>query len=231
MEKLAYALFAPAGQDGNAFRKRLQGAAPALVTAGASQLRLAVVDADVARGAKLRIGRMDPPKAALVTFWLEQCQERAEAEQALASHCDALAGYLVVESRPLVNDAQRAGAGERTPGFSLVSCIEPKAGLGEPEFLRLWYELQRDMAIETQSTFEYVRNEVVRPLTEGAPPWAAIVEEQFPIDALDDPAVFYDAVGETGRLAANQRRMFEAVQQFIALDRIESHPMSQYDLG
>jgi hypothetical protein len=230
MEKLAYALFAPAGQDGDALGKRLKSAAPALVSAGASQIRFAVVDADVARGAKLRIGRMDPPKAALVTFWLEQSQERAAAEQVLAACCDALAGYLVVESRPLVNLEQRAAAGERTPGFSLVSCIEPKDGLAKGEFLRLWYELQRDMAIETQSTFEYVRNEVVRPLTEGAPPWAAIVEEQFPIGALADPATFYDAVGDPERLAANQRRMFEAVQQFIALDRIESHPMSQYDL-
>ena len=49
--------------------------------------------------------------------------------------------------------------------------------------------------------------------------------------ALGDPAVFYDAVGDPERLRRNQERMFRAVQQFIALDRIESHPMSEYDFS
>jgi hypothetical protein len=88
--------------------------------------------------------------------------------------------------------------------------------------------VQRDTAIETQSTFSYVRNEIVRALTPESPPWAAIVEECFPIGALDDPMVFYDARGSVERLAAHQKRMFEAVQQFIALDEIECHPMSEY---
>ena len=96
------------------------------------------------------------------------------------------------------------------------------------DYLHLWYTLQRDMAMETQSTFGYVRNEVVRAVTPEAPAWDAIVEENFPIGALDDPAVFYDAVGDPEKLAQNQKRMFEAVQQFIELSRIESHPMSEY---
>jgi hypothetical protein len=61
--------------------------------------------------------------------------------------------------------------------------------------------LQRDTAIEMQSTFGYVRNEVVRALTPDAPPWDAIVEENFPIGALHDPAVFYDAVGDPRKVA------------------------------
>jgi hypothetical protein len=76
-----------------------------------------------------------------------------------------------------------------------------------------------------------VRNEIVRALTPHAPHWAALVEENFPLGALTDPAVFYDAAGDPAKLRANQERMFRAVQGFLALDRVESHPMSEYDFS
>jgi hypothetical protein len=197
----------------------------------ATRLRISVVDGDVAAGARLHIGKLDPRPAGLVSFWLEQSQERNACEARIAAACARLAGYLVVESRPLVNTARRAPPGARTPGFALVSCIEAKDGLAKDEFIRLWYTVQRDTALETQSTFGYVRNEIVRALTPDAPPWDAIVEENFPLGALADPAVFYDSVGDPEKLRRNQERMFRAVQQFIALDRIESHPMSEYDFS
>jgi hypothetical protein len=189
------------------------------------------VDDDVAAGAKLHLGKLDPRPSGQVSFWLEQSQERAACEALLADACSRSAGYLVVESRPLVNTTRRAPAGGRTPGFALVSCIEAKDGLGKDEFIRLWYTVQRDTAIETQSTFGYVRNEIVRALTPDAPRWDAIVEENFPIGALDDPAVFYDAAGDPDELRRNQERMFRAVETFLALDRVESHPMSEYDFS
>lgn len=229
MEKLVYIVWKQASADEESFRGQLIGpVATRLRALGAERLKISVVDDGVRDGAKLRIGRMDPPKAGLVSFWLEQSQERAACEAALRDATAKLAGYLVVESRPIVNTTQRAKSGERTPGFSYVSCIQPRRDLSREEFIRLWYEVQRDMAIETQSTFSYVRNEVVRALTPSAPPWAAIVEEGFPIGALTDAMVFYDAQGSKERLAEHQKRMFEGVQQFIALDVIESHPMSEY---
>jgi len=228
VEKLAYVVWKPGAESDERFGRRLLEDVSPKLRARASGLRISLVDDAVAAGARLRLGKQDPPKSGLVSFWLEQCQERAEAEAILAAACGRIAGYLVVESRPLVNRS-RALRGERTPGFALVTCIEPKDGLSHEEFIRLWYEVQRDTAIETQSTFGYVRNEIVRPLTPDAPRWAAIVEENFPIGALDDSAVFYDAVGDPVRLRANQQRMFRAVEGFLALDRVESHPMSEYD--
>jgi hypothetical protein len=229
MEKLVYVVWKDPAVSDEEFQRALVGPLAAhLRELGAARLKVCAVDDAVAAGAGLRIGRMDPPKAGLVSFWLEQSQERAPHERAIADHAAKAAGYLVVESRPIVNTTQLAPAGERTPGFSFVSCIRPRAGLSHDEFIRLWYEVQRDTAIETQSTFSYVRNEIVRPLTPDAPPWAAIVEEGFPIGALDDPMVFYDARGSAERLAAHQKRMFEAVQTFLALDVIECHPMSEY---
>jgi hypothetical protein len=230
MEKLCYVAWKRGEEPDAAFARRLlQEAAPRLRTL-AAKLRVSVVDDDVAPGAQLHIGT-SPRVSALVSFWLEQSQERGAAEKILAAACGRLAGYLVVESRPLVNAAHRAAPGARTPGFALVSCIVPKDGLPHEEFIRLWYTVQRDTAIETQSTFGYVRNEIVRALTPDAPGWAAIVEENFPLGALTDPAVFYDAAGDPAKLRANQERMMNAVGRFLALDRIESHPMSEYDFA
>lgn len=230
MEKLVYAVWKRGAEADAAFAKRLLEEVAPRLRPLVERLRISVVDDDVAAGAKLRLGKLDPPKSGLVSFWLEQSQERAEAEALLAAACARVAGWLVVESRPLVNRTRRAPPGGRTPGFALVTGIEPKDGLPHDEFIRLWYTVQRDTAIETQSTFGYVRNEIVRALTPGAPPWAAVVEENFPIGALTDPAVFYDAVGDPAKLRRNQERMFRAVEGFLALDRVDSHPMSEYEL-
>ena len=211
------------------FKQRLLNeTAPRLMALPApiERLRISVVDDDVATGKQLRIGRMDPAKAAFVSCWIEQSQEREGIERVLSGTCGRFAGYLVVESRPLVNRAARAGA--RTPGFALVSCIEPKDGLAHEEFLRLWHEQQRACAIETQATFGYVRNEIVRALTPNAPSWAAIVEESFPLAALSDPAAFYDAVGDPAKLKRNLKRMLDTCQGFLAQERVESHPMSEW---
>jgi len=229
VEKLAYLVWKQAGEADERFEARLLEEVAPRLRALSAQLRISVVDDDVAAGARLHLGKLAP--SGLVSFWLEQSQERAACEALLAAASSRAAGYLVVESRPLVNEARRAPPGARTPGFALVSCIEAKDGLAKDEFIRLWYEVQRDTALETQSTFGYVRNEIVRPLTPGAPRFDAIVEENFPLGALDDPAVFYDAMGDAEKLRRHQQRMFRAVERFIALDRIESHPMSEYDFG
>jgi hypothetical protein len=231
LEKLAYVVWKRGAEAEATFALRLLEELAPRLRPRVEKLRISVVDDDVAPGGRLRLGKQDPPKSGLVTFWLEQSQERAAPEALLRKACERVAGYLVVESRPLVNRTRRAPAGARTPGFALITCIEARDGLPHDEFIRLWYDVQRDTAIETQSTFGYVRNEVVRALTPEAEHWAAIVEENFPLGALEDPAHFYDAVGDPTRLRANQERMFRAVQRFIALERVESHPMSEYDFG
>jgi hypothetical protein len=201
---------------------------PRLQELGAAKLKLSVVDSAVAAGSGIRITPAgERAKDAFVSFWLEQSQERAAFEDVLRAACDALHGFLVVESCPMVNVQHTAPPGGRTPGFSLVTCIVPRQGLDYDEFVHLWYTKQRDMACETQSTFGYIRNEIVRPLTPDAPDWAAIVEEAFPSGALDDPYVFYDAVGDEERLKANGKRMLDTVALFLALDRVSSHPMSE----
>ena len=225
MEKLAYALW-KGDSPADAFRDRLLAKLPTRLPAlGALQITISATDSDVDAGGDLHIGERRPD--GLLTFWMECCQDRGPIEEYVALFTERMAGYLVVESRPMVYESP-VPPGERTPGFSLVGFIVPKPGMSQDEFVRLWYDVQRDTATETQSTFHYVRNEVVRPLTPDAPAWNAIVEEGFPGGALGDPLVFYDANGSQARYDAHLARMMESVEQFIDMPAIDSHPMSEY---
>lgn len=228
MEKICTVLWKPEGVSDDAFRDALLAEAPELARAGAQRLRIDVVDGHVAAGTRVRVGRMDPPKSAFVAYWVHEADARGAVEERLAARAAKLAAYLVVESEPIRNTRHVAPIGQRTPGFNLVTCIEPKDGLPYAEFILRWHKEHRAVALETQSTFGYVRNEIVRALTPGAPGWAAIVEEHFPIEALTDPMVWYAAEGSQQRYRRNLERMLQSCMAFLAIERVEAHPMSEY---
>lgn len=227
MEKLVYLLREPIETPGSAIRDLLFSTASAMESAGAHRISVNVDDEAVAEGKGVTIGKLKPPIRAMVSFWMENSDDRSAAESMLRDAAAEIAGYLVVESVPTVNTAQRAPTGKRTPGVSLVTCINQLATLPREDFWKLWYEDHKIVAQETQSTFGYVRNTVVRPLTEDAPACDGIVEELFPIEALRDQKVWY-AASTDEELRANLQRMMDSVQGFLDLARLESHPMSQY---
>ena len=169
-----------------------------------------------------------PPKAAMASYWVECAQERGPLERVLADASASLASFLVVESLPIVNTQHVAKPGERTPGMSQITCIVPKRELSYQEFIRIWHTEQLPCAIETQSTFQYVRNEIVRTLSGDTPTWAAVVEEGFPIEAMRDPRVFYDAVEDEAKFQANLKRMIETVQRFLEIDQTDVTITSEY---
>lgn len=227
MQKLFYLLRDAATADGDALRTAIiEKAVPAIRASGATGITVFAADRDVAAGRPVR--QIDPPIRAMVSFWLEDAADRVPAEAALRSLVKSIAGYLVVESRPLVHQTPR---GQRTPGMKQISCVTKRADLSQAEFIRIWHEDHRKVAIETQSTFGYVRNEIFRPVTEGAPTqWTAIVEESFPIEALNDPHVFYDAKSEA-EYQANFKRMMESCGRFLDHGPIEVTYVSEYELG
>lgn len=226
MEKLVYLIFQEAELPGSQLRTALfEKATPGLRAGGAREITVHVQDEEVADGTPMR--RSDPPIRAMVSFWMQNADDRGPCEVALAEHARRLAGYLVVESRPLVHEAPR---GRRTPGMSQVTCITKKPGLDDDEFIRVWQQDHKRVAIETQSTVGYVRNVIVRKLTEGAPAWDAIVEETFPIEALNDPRVFYEARSDE-ELRRNSERMLESCRRFLDFEPLEYTHMSEYYLG
>ncbi len=228
MEKLASVLWKPADASDAEFARALLAEAPELAKRGAQRLRINVVDDDVASGEKFRYGQMDPPKDAVVFYWLDDGDLCGPIDERLGQVSSRVETFLVVESVPIPNTEHVAPLGQRTPGFNEVTCIEPKPGLAYDEFIRFWHDEHKRCASETQSTFAYVRNEIVRAYSKDAPPWAAIVEEGFPIEALTDQRVWYDWQGDEERFKKNLQWMIESCSQFLAMDKVESHPMSEY---
>ena len=227
MEKLTYLLFDEADASGTELRRALiEKTAPALREGGGREICIHVQDDEVAAGTPMP--KSSPPIRAMVSFWLENSDDRRECEAALAARAKRVAGYLVVESRPLVHERP---LGQRTPGSCQVTCISRRRDISYEEFTRIWHGDHRQVALETQSTSGYVRNEFLRPLTEGAPDqWIAIVEETFPIAALTDPLVFYDAKSKQ-ELDQNLSRMMESCERFLDMEPLEFTHMSEYYLG
>ena len=229
MEKIVTLLWRPEGLSAQDFASTLrEKSMPRLQELGALKLKLCVEDDAVAAGDGLRMTPVGAPKAAFVSYWIELAQDRGDLEAALAEASSDLASFLVVESQPIVNTKHVVAPGERTPGFSQVTCVLAKQSISYEEFIQIWHEEQRPCAIETQSTFQYVRNEIVRCLAGDPPPWSAIVEEGFPIGALEDPHVFYDAVGDPEKFQANLERMMKTVERFLEMPATDVTAMSEY---
>jgi EthD domain len=227
MQKLFYLLRDAASADGDALRKAiLESAAPEIRASGAREITVFAADRDVAAGKPIR--RIDPPIRAMISFWLEDAGDRGPAEAALRGVAKRIDGYLVVESKPVVHAMPK---GARTPGMKQISCVTKRPDLSQEEFIRIWHGDHKKVAVETQSTFGYVRNEIFRSLTPDAPQqWTAIVEESFPIGALDDPHVFYDAKNEA-EYQANFKRMMDSCGRFLDHAPIEVTFVSEYYLG
>lgn len=228
MEKLTYLLRYGANATGEELRgSLLERVAPALRAAGALRIGVSIDDEHVALGKERAIVKSDPPIRALVSFWMENADDRSACEKAMRAEAAEVHGYLVVESRPLVHAPPQ---GERAPGANLVTCIQRRSDISEAEFIDRWHNEHKLVACEIQSTFGYVRNVVVRALTPEAPPIDGIVEESFPIEALTDLQVWYDC-DDDAELRKRLGKMVESVTAFLDLGPLESMPMSEYYLG
>jgi hypothetical protein len=85
------------------------------------------------------------------------------------------------------------------------------------------------VAIETQSTFGYTQNAVVRALTPDAPELAGIVEELFPAEAITDLKAFFGATDDAD-LQQRLSRMVASTTAFGANQNIDTVPTSRYVL-
>jgi hypothetical protein len=144
------------------------------------------------------------------------------------------ASYLVVES--LYDDYGTTPYatprdwpdGERSPGVLTVALIHRPEGLDYKEWITRWHGTQSPVSGELQPRTRYVRNEVLRSLTEGAPEIDGIVEEGWPsVDHVADPKLFFNAANDE-ELGANVTRMLESVSSCLDLARLRSSTMSEY---
>jgi hypothetical protein len=237
MEKLVYLVWAEDGPgSGDGLRDRLlEETAPRLLAAGVHGLGINVHDSAAAEApSPVPTPTDELPHAAEVSVWVDSYDRRGPFEDAVVDLGLPTAGYLVVES--LYEDygttphgpARDWADGQRSPGVLTVALIHRPPGLDYREWINRWHGTQSPLSAELQPRTRYVRNEVVRALTEDAPEIHGIVEEAWPSAGhVADPLLFYNA-SSPEELTANITRMLESVQACLDLGRLRSATMSEY---
>jgi hypothetical protein len=227
MEKVILALRSAGADD--QWCTRLRGpVAQELLDLGLPGLTLNVKDAAV-RESMMTLTTLDPPVSGFVSLWTQQSygDQVAAAVAVLEKECDDVFGYLVTESVPLA--PPQTEPGERTAGLANVALLRRPDTLTEETWRARWHLDHTSVAIETQSTFGYTQNAVVRPLTPNAPILAAIVEELFPDAAVTDIKAFFGAADDDD-LSSRISRMVASTAAFGANENVDTVPTSRYVL-
>jgi hypothetical protein len=222
--------------SGDTLRDRLLGeTVPRLLGSGVHGLSVNVHDSDAAPApSPAPPPDGEEPHVAQVSVWLDSYEHRGGVEEAVSDLGLRWASYLVAES--LYDDygtTEYAGPrdwpdGDRSPGVLTVALIHRPEGLGYHEWITRWHGTQSPVSGELQPRTRYVRNEVVRSLTDGAPEIGGIVEEGWPsTEHVADPMLFFNATTPE-ELNANIGRMITSVDACLDMARLRSSTMSEY---
>jgi hypothetical protein len=238
MEKLVFLLWGDGSpESGDRLRSVLLSATvPLLADAGGRGVTVNVHDTDAAEApAPVPTPEGEDPHVAEVSLWVDSYDRRDGVDEAVATTGLAWAGYLVTES--LYEDYGTTAHGRprdwadrtRSPGVLTVSLIHRPEGLDYATWIERWHGIQSPLSGRLQPRCRYVRNEVVRALSPGAPEVHGIVEEAWPSARhVADPMLFFNAGGDADVLGANVTAMLDSVQACLDLDRLRNVTMSEY---
>lgn len=202
MEKLVYGLWRGPEQDVDPIRTALLGeVAPALLELGVDGLR---VEVEEPAGRVLRTGT-NPDGSLLcgsVSIWLDSYDNRGPHEAAIAKAGAQAHGWIVAESvAKAYGDRRSWPDGERSPGMSLLTFMDKGPGVSDEDFYRIWHGEHTPLTFEIHPFWIYVRNQVLRAITPGAPPVRAIVYEAVAEDEdMTDLTRLFGVAGEPERL-------------------------------
>ncbi|MEZ5571887.1 MAG: hypothetical protein R3E64_07655 [Halioglobus sp.] len=231
MEKLLYPLWKPHSQTSDDFRDELvhQLSRELVTVHGVHGLRICAADSAVAPASKRRIESHAPLPDAMLSLWVDFAGAAGHWEPLIDACVRHKTAYLVAEAEPLVNQhAHPSKPGERVYGMCHVVFMSPPAEMKREEWLALWKDSHTQIAIDTQSTFGYRQNLVVRALGEDTPVCHAIVEENFPPEAMTSDHAFYATGGDEALLQQHMDAMMESCARFIDFQQIDVIPMSEY---
>ncbi|MGN5236439.1 MULTISPECIES: EthD domain-containing protein [unclassified Rhodococcus (in: high G+C Gram-positive bacteria)] len=223
MQKLMYAVWRSPGEDPAVFAGRLRTSfADRLLELPVLGLRINVIDAAVLPGMAqvpdgLRRIATEPQMEAVVSLWVHSATPYrfAAVAEAIGEAGERIAGYAVLESEPLRTPVEAAPLDDRGAGFTQLAFIQRSENQDADSWRSRWLDHHTAVAVETQSTFGYRQNLVVHALQDDGPAWAAIVEEDFPLEALTDRHAFYATDGDPRKLEENRGRMSASTRTFI----------------
>ncbi len=232
MEKVIYALWRNKDTARDQFNKHLLETARSSLADNALAVRVNLQDAAVANGTSPRSVSTTPQMEAVVQVWIDSANDglRAPTDNIIAETCSRFEAFLVSESAPLKNTLYPPKPGARTDGFSQIVFLRRPKDLSWAKWRYIWQNQHTQVAIETQSNFEYRQNLITRRLTPESGLYDAIIEECFPIEALTDALDYFDAPNDPEKMQVNLRRMMESVAKFIDHNRMDCIPTSQFDI-
>ena len=170
MEKLVYGLWRRPDQDIDPIRATLlEQVAPALLDLGVSGLRVCVEEP---AGKAYRVGANPDGSllAASVSLWIDSYDNRSPHEAALAAADAQAYGWIVAESEARSYGEHRTWPdGEQSPGLSITTFFDKKADVDDETFYRIWHGEHTPLSFEIHPFWMYVRNQVLRSITPGAP--------------------------------------------------------------
>jgi hypothetical protein len=202
VEKLVYGLWRRPDQDHEAVRDvLLTRVAPALLDLGVDGLR---VEVEEPAGRVLRTGT-NPDGSLLcgsVSLWLASYDDRGPHEAALADAGAQVYGWIVAESvAKAYGDGRTWPDGEQSPGMSILTFFDKGPGVSDADFYRIWHGEHTPLTFELHPFWLYVRNQVLRAITPGAPSVRGIVYEAVATDEeLTDLTRLFGCPGEPERL-------------------------------
>ncbi len=228
MEKLVYIAWKRNGDAIEDFRKQLvDELGPRLLELGALKLTIGVADLNESIGSHsaMKIMGEGAEISAAVSLWMESLDDRQPLEETLRSITSRLTGYLVTESVPLACPDRDWPDGARSPGLTHFTAFPKPERVSDEQFYEAWHGSHTPLSFELHPRrWQYVRNAVARPITPGAPPWRALVEERFRgLEDYTDPKRFFGSKEVVAR-------MLDDLKQFADVEQMHSVPMSEYIL-
>ena len=193
----------------------LDAVVPELLGLGVDGLRIEVEEP---AGAVLRTGTQADGSllCGSVSIWLDSCDHRGPHEAAIGLAGAQAFGWIVAESVPRAyGDARDWPDGQRSPGMSILTFFDKGAAVADEDFYRIWHGEHTPLSFEIHPFWLYVRNQVLRAVTPGAPPVRGIVYEAVPTDEdLVDLPRFFGCADEPSRLMAQIGRVNDHMATF-----------------
>lgn len=116
----------------------------------------------------------------------------------------------------VVLDAGNPGDGSRLAGLANVALLRVPADMNYDDWRSWWQGPHTQIACETQATFGYVQNRVLRQLAGEEREVAAIVEELFPEAGAGDVHAFYGSGGDNAELSRRLEVLLGSCAKFGA---------------
>lgn len=232
MEKLVYGLWRRPDQAVDPIRSTLvEEVGPELLELGVAGLRICVEE-PVGKAYRVGANPDGGLLAASVSIWIDSYDHRGPHEAVLARAETQVHGWLVAESVALGYGERRTWPdGERSPGLSITTFFDKKAGVDDETFFRIWHGEHTPLSFDIHPFWLYVRNQVMRPITPGAPSVRGIVYEAVPADEdMLDFTRFFGCADEPDRLMDQIAVVNDHMDTFGNTSTLQCVPMREWIL-